>query len=76
VEDGDGPGELVGGDERLERKRRWPKFGKSALDRLNLERDDNSMAIIALFFSWLYWKGLYRQAMKQRNHELVKWRWP
>jgi len=52
VEDGDGPGELVGGDERLERK--------SALERLNLERDDNSLAIIALFFSWLCWKGLYR----------------
>jgi hypothetical protein len=64
VEDGDGLGELVGGDERLERKRRWPRFGESAPKRLNLERDDSSLAIIALFFSSLCWKGLYRQAMK------------
>jgi hypothetical protein len=52
VEDGDGPEELVGGDERLERKRRWERFGKSVLERLNLKRDvRHSLAIIALFFS-------------------------
>jgi hypothetical protein len=60
----------------LERKHRWPRFGESAPERMNPERDDSSLAIISLFFSWLCWKGLYRQAMKQRNHESVKWRWP
>jgi hypothetical protein len=27
---GDGPRELVGGDKRLERKRRWPRSGERA----------------------------------------------
>jgi hypothetical protein len=42
MEDGDGPGELVGGDKRLERKRRWPRYCESAPERLNPERDEIS----------------------------------
>jgi hypothetical protein len=41
VEDEDGPEELVDDDERLERKRKWPRYSESASERLNPERDES-----------------------------------
>jgi hypothetical protein len=84
MEDGDGPGELIGSDERFERKHRWPWYGESAPKRLNPKRDESSPGMGPK--SWLAatkgWRGITdgrgpargRRRLNLERSKAVTWR--